>query len=112
MSEAPPAHVSTTTATGSRPRSSPTRSPVGSRTSHRGSSVTTNRVTQLAKQGLAKPDVMVTNSNGGINLELTQLRSQITQGCDVIISFSGSATGLCSAIEKAADKGILFTAIG
>jgi ribose transport system substrate-binding protein len=68
-------------------------------------------VTQLAKQGLAKPDVMVTNSNGDINVELTQLRSQIAQGCDVIISFPGSATGLCSAIEEAADKGILFIAI-
>ena len=68
-------------------------------------------VTQLAKQGLAKPDVMVTNSNGDINVELTQLRSQIAQGCDVIISFPGSATGLCSAIEEAAAKGILFIAI-
>ena len=54
---------------------------------------------------------MVTNSNSDINLELTQLRSQITQGCDVIISFPGSTTGLCSAIEEAADKGILFTVI-
>ena len=68
-------------------------------------------VTQLAKQGLAKPDVMVTNSNGDINVELSQLRSQIAQGCNVIISFPGSATGLCSAIEEAADKGILFIAI-
>jgi hypothetical protein len=36
----------------------------------------------------------------------------LAEGCDVIISFPGSATGLCSAIEEAADKGILFTAIG
>jgi ribose transport system substrate-binding protein len=39
-------------------------------------------VAQLAKQGLAKPDVMVTNSNGDINVELTQLHLQIAQGCD------------------------------
>ena len=37
MSEAPPAHVSTPTATGARPRSWPTRSPIGNRTSRRGS---------------------------------------------------------------------------
>ncbi len=56
-------------------------------------------VAQLAKQGLAKPDVMVTNSNGDINVELTQSRSQIAQGCDVIISFPGSATG-CAARSR------------
>jgi ribose transport system substrate-binding protein len=51
---------------------------------------------QLAKQGLAKDKLIVTNSNGDINLELTQLKTQIAQGCDLIMMYPGSATGLCS----------------
>ncbi|WP_307437570.1 substrate-binding domain-containing protein [Labrys monachus] len=66
---------------------------------------------QLADQGLAKPDLIVTNSNGDINLELTQLKAQIAQGCDLIMSYPGSATGLCSAIKDAFDKGILVVTI-
>ncbi|MDQ0393612.1 substrate-binding domain-containing protein [Labrys monachus] len=66
---------------------------------------------QLADQGLAKPDLNVTNSNGDINLELTQLKAQIAQGCDIIMSYPGSATGLCSGIKEAYDKGILFVTI-
>ena len=31
---------------------------------------------QLADQGLAKPDLIVTNSNGDINLELPQLKAR------------------------------------
>jgi ribose transport system substrate-binding protein len=34
---------------------------------------------QLAKQGLAKDKLIVTNSNGDINLELTQLKTQIAR---------------------------------
>jgi len=66
---------------------------------------------QLADQGLAKPDLIVTNSNGDINLELTQLKAEIAQGCDIIMSYPGSATGLCSGIKEAFEKGILFVAI-
>ena len=67
--------------------------------------------TQLAKQGLAKPDLIVTNSNGDINLELSQLKAQVAQGCDLIMSYPGSATGLCSGIHDAYEKGILFVSI-
>lgn len=66
---------------------------------------------QLADQGLAEPELNVTNSNGDINLELTQLKAQIAQGCDVIMSYPGSATGLCAGIKEAFDKGILFVTI-
>ena len=66
---------------------------------------------QLADQGLAKPDLIVTNSNGDINLELTQLKAQIAQGCDLIMSYPGSATGLCAGIKEAFDKGILVVTI-
>ncbi len=66
---------------------------------------------QLAKQGLAKPELNITNSNGDINLELTQLKAQVAQGCDLIMSYPGSATGLCAGIAEAAQKGALFVAI-
>lgn len=66
---------------------------------------------QLADQGLAKPELIVTNSNGDINLELTQLKAQIAQGCDLIMMYPGSASGLCAGIEEAYSKGILVVAI-
>ena len=66
---------------------------------------------QLAKQGLAKDKLIVTNSNGDINLELTQLKTQIAQGCDLIMMYPGSATGLCSGIRDAFDKGVLIVTI-
>ena len=66
---------------------------------------------QLAKQGLAKDNLIVTNSNGDINLELTQLKTQIAQGCDLIMMYPGSATGLCSGIRDAFDKGVLVVTI-
>jgi ribose transport system substrate-binding protein len=66
---------------------------------------------QLAKQGLAKDKLIVTNSNGDINLELTQLKRQIAQGCDLIMMYPGSATGLCSGIRDASDKGVLVVTI-
>lgn len=66
---------------------------------------------QLAEQGLAKPELIVTNSNGDINLELTQLKAQIAQGCDLIMMYPGSATGLCAGIKEGFDKGVLIVAI-
>jgi ribose transport system substrate-binding protein len=68
-------------------------------------------VSQLAKQGLAKDNLIVTNSNGDINLELSQLKAEVEQGCDVIFSFPGSATGLCAGVKEAFDKGALFVTI-
>lgn len=68
-------------------------------------------VTQLADQGLAKRDLIVTNSNGDINIQLSQLKTQVAQGCDLIMSYPGSATGLCSGIHEAFEKGVLFVAI-
>lgn len=68
-------------------------------------------VSQLAEQGLAKPDVNITNSNGDINLELTQLKAQVAQGCDLIMMYPGSATGLCAGVKDAFDKGILVVTI-
>jgi ribose transport system substrate-binding protein len=66
---------------------------------------------QLAEQGLAKKDLIVTNSNGDINLELSQLKAQVAQGCDLIMSYPGSVTGLCSGIHDAYEKGVLYVSI-
>ena len=66
---------------------------------------------QLVDQGLAEPGLNITNSNGDINLQLTQLRTQVAQGCDLIMSYPGSATGLCTGIREAYDNGALFVAI-
>jgi hypothetical protein len=63
---------------------------------------------QLAKQGLAKDKLIVTNSNGDINLELTQLKTQVAQGCDLIMMYPGSETGLCSGIRDAFDRAELI----
>lgn len=66
---------------------------------------------QLAKKGLAKEDLIVTNSNGDVNVELAQLKTQIAQGCDLIMMYPGSASGLCSGIHEAFEKGVLVVTI-
>ncbi len=66
---------------------------------------------QLAEQGLAKKNLIVTNSNGDVNLELSQLKAQVAQGCDLIMMYPGSATGLCSGIKDAFEKGVLVVTI-
>jgi hypothetical protein len=48
---------------------------------------------QLAKQGLAKDKLIVTNSNGDINLELTQLKTQICAGVRSHDDVSGLGDG-------------------
>ncbi len=66
---------------------------------------------QLADQGLAKPDLIVTNSNGDVNVQLSQLRAQAAQGCDLIMMYTGSVSGLCSGIEDARQKCVLVVTI-
>jgi ribose transport system substrate-binding protein len=68
-------------------------------------------VKQLADRGLAKKNLIITNSNGDVNLELTQLKAEVAQGCDLITVYPGSATGLCSGIKDAFAKGILIVTI-
>lgn len=68
-------------------------------------------VAQLADQGLAKKKVIITNSNGDVNLELTQLKAEVAQGCDVITVYPGSPTGLCGGIQDAFAKGVLIVTI-
>ena len=66
------------------------------------------QVAAYAKAGLSKGDLVVTNSNNNITLQLTQLNSLVSQGCDVIFSFPTSPTGLCTGVRDAAQKGVLF----
>jgi ribose transport system substrate-binding protein len=51
----------------------------------------------LAKSGAPN----VTNSNNATPVELSQLDSQVSAGCQVIIVDAGSPTGLCSGLKNA-----------
>ncbi len=83
--------------------------------SYQGNSWRSNVLAQLQKQvaayakaGLSKGDLIVTNSNGDTNTQLTQVNSLVSQGCDVVFASPTSPTGLCKAVKDAADKGVLF----
>ena len=63
---------------------------------------------QLQKAGLAQPGkANVTNANQNVPQELSQLNTQVSQGCQVIVIDAGSPTGLCSGLKAAAQKGVL-----
>ncbi len=57
--------------------------------------------------GLANGDLVVTNSDNQIALQLSQFSTLVNEGCNVIISIPGSPTALCDAISAAHDKGVL-----
>jgi ribose transport system substrate-binding protein len=65
-------------------------------------------VGQLQNAGLAtKGKLNVTNSDNNVPLELSQLNTQVNQGCQVIVIDAGSPTGLCSALKNAFKHGVL-----
>ncbi len=66
---------------------------------------------QYNKAGMTKADVLVTDSNNDINLQLSQYNNLVRQGCNVIISIPGSPSGLCSGYKDAFDKGVLTVTI-
>lgn len=68
-------------------------------------------VKEYAKDGRAKPDLIVTNSNNNINVQLSQLNNLVRQGCNVILSIPSSPTGLCSGVHDAREKGVLFISV-
>jgi ribose transport system substrate-binding protein len=49
----------------------------------------------------------VTNSNNSAPVELSQLDSQVSAGCQLIIIDAGSPTGLCSGLKNAFDHHVL-----
>ena len=65
-------------------------------------------VAELAGHGLAKPELIVSNSNNDINVQLAQLTNMVRQGCNAIISIPSSPTGLCAGIKDAQSKGVLL----
>lgn len=68
-------------------------------------------VEDYKKQGLASGDLVVTNSNNDINVQLSQLNNLVREGCNVILSIPSSPTGLCSGIKEAHDKGVLVVTV-
>lgn len=66
---------------------------------------------QYHKVGLTKADVLVTDSNNNINVQLTQLNNLSRQGCNVIISTPGSPVGLCSGLQNARESGVLIITV-
>jgi ribose transport system substrate-binding protein len=68
-------------------------------------------VAQYAKAGLAKPDLIVTNSNNNIDVQLSQLNNLVRQGCNVVLSIPSSPTGLCTGVHDAREKGVLFISV-
>ena len=65
-------------------------------------------VGQLQAAGLAqKGKLNVTNSDNNVPLELSQLNTQVNQGCQVLVIDAGSPTGLCSGLKNAFSKGVL-----
>jgi ribose transport system substrate-binding protein len=66
---------------------------------------------QYNKAGMTKADVLVTDSNNKIDLQLSQFNNLVRQGCNVIISIPGSPSGLCSGYKDAFDKGVLVVTI-
>jgi ribose transport system substrate-binding protein len=62
---------------------------------------------QYHAAGLTKPDVLVTDSNNNISLQLTQFNNLSRQGCNVIISTPSNPTGLCSGMRDSLEKGVI-----
>ncbi|HEY0117544.1 MAG TPA: substrate-binding domain-containing protein, partial [Cellulomonas sp.] len=57
--------------------------------------------------GLAIGDLVVTNSDNQIALQLSQFSTLVNEGCNVIFSLPGSPTALCAAFTSAREKGVL-----
>lgn len=68
-------------------------------------------VADYQKEGRASGDLVVTNSNNDINVQLSQLNNLVREGCNVILSIPSSPTGLCSGIKDAHDKGVLVVTV-
>jgi ribose transport system substrate-binding protein len=69
-------------------------------------------VDELAQQGKASGPLVVTDSNNNASVQLSQMNNLIQQGCNVIITYPVSASGLCSAVANAYAKGILVVSYG
>jgi ribose transport system substrate-binding protein len=66
---------------------------------------------QYHKAGLTKADVLVTDSNNNISVQLTQVNNLSRQGCNIIISTPSNPTGLCEGFRDAVKKGVLIITV-
>jgi len=62
---------------------------------------------QYHAAGLTKPDVLVTDSNNNISVQLTQFNNLSRQGCNVIVSTPSNPTGLCAGMRDSLQKGVI-----
>jgi ribose transport system substrate-binding protein len=62
---------------------------------------------QYHAAGLTKEDVLVTDSNNNISIQLTQFNNLARQGCNVIVSTPSNPTGMCAGMHDALEKGVL-----
>ncbi len=62
---------------------------------------------QYHAAGLTKEDVLTTDSNNNISVQLTQFNNLSRQGCNVIVSTPSNPTGLCAGMKDAMEHGVL-----
>jgi ribose transport system substrate-binding protein len=64
-------------------------------------------VAQYRQAGLAKGNLVTTNSNLSVPTQISQINDLIAQGCNVIFAIPGSPTAFCPTFAKAFAKGVL-----
>lgn len=69
----------------------------------------TNEMKRLADEFIAAgklTEFKMSDANGDVPTQITQIQSFIDEGCDIIVTVAGSSTGLDEVIGKAAEAGI------
>ena len=69
----------------------------------------TNEMQRLADEFIAAgklSEFKMSDANGDVPTQITQIQSFIDEGCDIIVTVAGSSTGLDEVIGKAAEAGI------
>lgn len=69
----------------------------------------TNEMQRLADEFIASgalSEFKMADANGDVPTQITQIQSFIDEGCSIIVTVAGSATGLDEVIGKAAEAGI------
>jgi len=69
----------------------------------------TNEMQRLANEFIASgalSEFKMADANGDVPTQITQVQSFIDEGCSIIVTVAGSATGLDEVIGKAAEAGI------
>ena len=69
---------------------------------------TKQMVTDLAAQGKADPDLEVQSSNNATATQVSQLQSEVQDGCQVILLQPSSTTAFCPTIQTALQKNVLI----